>query len=242
MLKRAVFFVYGIVCYQICFATLLYAIGFIGHFAVPTTLDGAASEPLGTAAAIDVSLLALFALQHSAMARRRLEDWCTRVVPRPIERSTHVLLASLSLIAMFWCWRPLGGEVWMVEGATGRLVLNVLFGAGWALVLLSTFVINHFDLFGLRQVWLHLLGRPYVALRFATPARYRMVRHPLHAGWLLVFWMTPAMTVAHLLLAVATTSYILLEIQFEERDLVREHGASHEQRRVAYMPEPGRVF
>src|SRR5215207_66064 len=231
MLKRIAFFAYGSLSYLIFLGTFLYAIGFIGNFGVPTRLDGISSGPLGIALAIDVGLLALFAMQHSVMARKWFKDWWTRTVPKPLERSTYVLFSSLALILLFWQWRPLGGVVWSVEDPAWRLVLRGLFAFGWGLVLVSTFLINHFDLFGLRQVWLYLLGRPYTALRFGTPALYRVVRHPLYVGWLFAFWMTPTMTLAHLLFSVATTAYILLAIQFEERDLAREHGESYEKYR-----------
>jgi protein-S-isoprenylcysteine O-methyltransferase Ste14 len=228
MFKRIAFFVYGSVSYLIFLGTFLYAIGFIGNFGVPTTLDGARSKPLGVALAINVGLLTLFAVQHSVMARPWFKDWWTRIVPRPIERSTYVLLSSLALILMFWLWQPLGGVVWSVEDPIGKVVLRGLFAFGWGLVLLSTFLINHFDLFGLRQVYLYLKGRPYTTLQFGTPGPYRLVRHPLYVGWLFAFWSTPVMTFAHLLFSIATTAYILLAIQFEERDLVREHGESYE--------------
>ena len=228
MLKRVLFFVYGSVSYLIFFGTFLYAIGFVGNFGVPATLDGARAGSLWSALAVDVGLLGLFAVQHSVMARPWFKERWTRIVPKPVERSTYVLFSSLALIFLFWQWRPLGGEVWTVEHPAGRVVLWALFAFGWGLVLVSTFLINHFDLFGLRQVWLHLVGRPYTYLRFGTPGPYRLVRHPLYVGWFFAFWMTPTMTLAHLLFAVATTAYILIAIQFEERDLVREHGESYE--------------
>ncbi|MCA1614586.1 MAG: isoprenylcysteine carboxylmethyltransferase family protein, partial [Acidobacteria bacterium] len=205
MIKRIAFFAYGTLSYLIFLGTFLYALGFVGNFGVPRTLDGVADGPLGVAFAIDVALLALFAVQHSVMARKWFKDWWTRVVPRPLERSTYVLFSSLALLLLFWQWRPLGGVVWSVENPGGRLVLWTLFAFGWGLVLVSTFLINHFDLFGLRQVWLYLLGRPYTALNFGAPGPYRLVRHPLYVGWLFAFWMTPTMTLAHLLFSVATT-------------------------------------
>lgn len=231
MLKRVLFFAYGVFSYLIFLGTFLYAICFIGNFGVPRTLDGAASGPLGVAFAIDVALLTLFAVQHSVMARKWFKDWWTRAVPKPLERSTYVLLSSLALILLFWQWRPLGGMVWSVENPAGRFLLLGMFAFGWGLVLLSTFLINHFDLFGLRQVWLYLKGRPYEPLQFGTPGPYRLVRHPLYVGWLFAFWSTPTMTLAHLLFSVATTAYILLAIQFEERDLMREHGESYDKYR-----------
>jgi protein-S-isoprenylcysteine O-methyltransferase Ste14 len=228
MFKRIAFFAYGSLSYLIFLATFLYAIGFIGNFGVPRTLDGVPSGPLVVAFAIDVALLTLFAVQHSVMARKWFKEWWTQIVPKPVERSTYVLFSSLALILLFWQWRPLGGVVWSIEDSWGRLVLHGLFAFGWALVLVSTFLINHFDLFGLRQVWVNLLGRPYTTLRFGTPGPYRLVRHPLYVGWLFAFWSTPTMTLAHLLFSIATTGYILIAIQFEERDLTREHGDSYE--------------
>jgi methanethiol S-methyltransferase len=228
MLTRILFFAYGVASYSVFLATFLYAIGFIGNFGVPRTLDGTPTEPLGKALAVNVGLLGLFAVQHSVMARKWFKDWWIRIVPKPLERSTYVLFSSLALILLFWLWLPLGGVVWSIEDPIGRIVLRVLFGFGWALVLLSTFLINHFDLFGLRQVWLYLRGRPYTTLQFGTPGPYRLVRHPLYVGWLFAFWSTPTMTLAHLLFSVATTAYILMAIQFEERDLIREHGEAYE--------------
>lgn len=230
-MKRALFFAYGIVCYLIFFGTFLYAVGFLGDFGVPTTLDGPARDPLATALAIDVGLLGVFAVQHSLMARRWFKAWWTRLVPPPIERSTYVLLSSLALGLLLWQWRPMGGVVWSVGDPVGRMVLHGLFAFGIALVLVATFVINHFDLFGLRQVWIHLRGRQYTHLPFSTPALYRVVRHPLYVGWFFAFWMTPTMTLAHLVFAVATSAYMLIAIRFEERDLVHYHGAAYEEYR-----------
>jgi methanethiol S-methyltransferase len=237
MFKRVAFFIYGVLCYALFLATFLYAVGFIGGFGVPTTLDGARTEPMATSLAINVGLLALFAVQHSVMARRWFKERWTRIVPPLVERSTYVLLSSLALLLLFWQWRPLGGVVWSVTDPIGRIALWSLFGFGWALVLVSTFLINHFDLFGLRQVWLALRGRPYTSLTFRTPGPYRVVRHPLYVGWLFAFWMTPTMTFAHLLFAITTTAYILVAIRFEERDLVHAHGDSYEdyKRRVPML-------
>lgn len=228
MLKRIAFFIYGSLSYLLFLATFLYAIGFIGNFGVPTALDGPVRRPLGIALAIDVVLLTLFAFQHSVMARKGFKDWWTRIVPKPLERSTYVLFSSAALILLFWQWEPLGGVVWSIDDPAGRIVLRSLFAFGWALVLVSTFLINHFDLFGMRQVYLYLVGRPYTNLKFGTPGPYRLVRHPLYVGWLFAFWSTPTMTLAHLLFSVATTAYILIAIQLEERDLTREHPESYE--------------
>lgn len=231
MAKRALFFAYGVVCYALFLGTFLYAIGFVGNFAVPKTLDGAPTDPLAVAVAIDLALLAIFAVQHSVMARKGFKERWTRIVPPALERSTFVLFASLALILLFWQWRPLGGVVWSVEHPTARVALQALSAAGWGLVLIATFVINHFDLFGLRQVWLQLRAEPYTPVRLRTPGLYRVVRHPLYAGFLIAFWATPAMSAAHLLFAVMTTAYILVAIQLEERDLTREHGSAYEEYR-----------
>ncbi len=240
--KRILVFLYGTVSYLVFLAVFLYAIGFIGGFGVPTRLDGASTEPLGRALLVNAALLALFAVQHSVMARKWFKDVWTRIVPPPAERSTYVLFSSAALILLFWQWRPMGGVVWSVEDPTARLALRGLFGFGWALLLACTFYINHFDLFGLRQVWLYLVGKPYIPLAFVTPGPYRLVRHPLYVGWLTIFWATPTMTVAHLVFSIATTSYILIAIQFEERDLVREYGSRYEQyrRRVPMLLPFGR--
>ena len=241
MPKRILFFAYGIFSYLIFLGTFLYAIGFIGNFGVPSTLDGAATGSLLVSFAIDAGLLTLFAVQHSVMARKWFKEWWTRIVPKPIERSTYVLFSSLALILLFTFWRPLGGVIWSVEDPAGQVVLRALFAFGWGLVLVSTFLINHFDLFGLRQVWRYLLGQPEGAMNFVTPGPYRLVRHPLYVGWLFAFWMTPLMTSAHLLFSIATTAYILIAIQLEERDLVREHGETYEAyRRSVPMLFPSR--
>ncbi len=176
---------------------------------------------------IDMLLLGIFAVQHSVMARPWFKRAWTRVVPEPAERSTYVLLSSLALIALFAFWQPLGGTVWNIENPTARLLMYLLFGLGFAIVLISTFLINHFDLFGLRQVWLYLIGRPYTQLSFGTPLFYKYVRHPLYVGWLMAFWFTPTMTGAHLLFAIMTTAYMLAAIRWEERDLVELHGEKY---------------
>ena len=231
MTTRILYFAYGVACYAVFLATFLYALAFVGNCPRVASLDGTREGSLAGGIAVDVALLGLFALQHSVMARPWFKAWWTRIVPPVLERSTYVLFSSLALILLFWQWRPLGGVVWSVEDPVGRAVLWALFAFGWGLVLVATFLINHFDLFGLRQVWLFLRGRPYTRLVFGTPGPYRLVRHPLYLGWLFAFWMTPTMTLAHLLFAVATTAYILLAIRWEENDLLREHGASYERYR-----------
>ena len=224
MLKRISTFIYGVISYLIFFGTFLYAIGFIGNLVVPKSIDSGRTGPLSEALLIDAGLLMLFAVQHSVMARPWFKRAWTRFVPQPAERSTYVLLSSLALLLMFWQWRPIGGEIWNVEQLGIRIVLYGIFATGWALVLTSTFLINHFDLFGLRHVFLYLLGRPYTQLKFGTPILYRHVRHPLYLGWLFAFWGTPTMTVAHLVFAIATTAYIFVAIQLEEKDLVDAYG------------------
>ncbi len=227
MLKRSIVFVYGLACYAVFFATYLYAIGFVANVFVPRSIDSPRSGSWMTSLIVDLALLLVFALQHSVMARSGFKQWLTRVIPEPAERSTYVLASSLALIALFVFWRPLGGTVWSVEDPTAAVVLNVLCAFGWLLVLVATFLINHFDLFGLRQVWCYLVGRPYRPLSFRTPGPYRLVRHPLYVGWLFAFWATPVMTVTHLLFAVATTGYILVAIQLEERDLIANLGDAY---------------
>jgi len=241
MLKRILHFAYGVASYVLFLGTFLYALAFVGGCPlIANRLDGPLTGSLGTAIAVNCALLAVFAVQHSVMARPWFKERWTQFVPWSIERSTYVLLSSLALILLFWQWRPIGIEIWTVENPVGQIALWTAFALGWGLVLVSTFLINHFDLFGLRQVTLPLLGKPYTPVSFRTPWLYRQVRHPLYVGWLLAFWATPTMTLAHLLFAIATTAYILLAIQFEERDLVTEHGKSYEDyRRNVPMLIPG---
>jgi protein-S-isoprenylcysteine O-methyltransferase Ste14 len=227
MFKRISIFLYGVVSYVVFFVTFLYAVGFIGNFLVPRTLDSEPTRGFGVSLLADLGLLGLFAIQHSVMARPAFKRWMTRVVPEAAERSTYVLASSLALVVMFTFWQPLGGMIWEVTDATARGAIWGAFAFGWLLVLLSTFLINHFDLFGLRQIWLQLVGRPYAQLPFGTPWLYRYVRHPLYVGWFFAFWATPTMTVSHLVFAIMTTAYILIAIQFEERDLIAHFGQTY---------------
>jgi len=239
MAGRIAAFLYGLLCYAAFFGIFLYAIGFIGNFGVPKGLDSAAVVPFGEALGINIALLGLFAVQHSVMARQWFKKAWTKLVPSVVERSTYVLFTSSVLALLFWKWQPMGGVIWNVGDGFGRLALQVCYAAGWVLVFVSTCLIDHFDLFGLRQVWLYLIGQPYTTPGFRAPGLYRLVRHPLYVGWLMVFWSAPVMTVAHLVFAVATTGYILIAIRFEEADLTRLHPEYAEYRRQVPMMVPG---
>jgi methanethiol S-methyltransferase len=219
--------IYGAVCYLVFLGVFIYAIGFVGGFVTPTSLDGSPTRPLVWALAIDLGLLAAFAIQHSGMARPAFKRWWTRFVPEPIERSTYVLVSSLAMIALFALWQPIGGVIWQLEGAARGLMVAAYL-AGWALLLYATFLIDHFDLFGLRQVWRQMWAAPYEAPKFYSPGLYKLVRHPIYVGWLVIFWAAPTMTAAHLVFALMTTAYILIAIQLEERDLVDTFGKQYE--------------
>jgi protein-S-isoprenylcysteine O-methyltransferase Ste14 len=238
-MKRIIIFLYGTASYVAFLVSFLYAIGFVGNFAVPKSMDSDATGPWQTALWIDLGLLSLFALQHSIMARPAFKRLLTKFVPEEAERSTFVLAASSALLFLFWQWRPIGGTVWDVQDEAGKWALYSGFAFGWALVLFATFVINHFDLFGLRQVWRQLQGQPKAESRFTTPVLYRVVRHPLYLGFFIAFWCTPKMTITHLLFAAVTTAYILVAIQLEERDLVAEHPEYASYRKQVPMIVPG---
>jgi protein-S-isoprenylcysteine O-methyltransferase Ste14 len=242
--QRTVFFVYGLACHTLFLVIYVWMAAFVGNlgFGLIPTIDGSPTGSRATALVIDVLLIALFALPHSIMARPAFKRWWTRFVPRPIERSTYVLVSCVLMALLLWQWRPMGGVVWDVTGRAGQWSLYGLFAVGWLMVPAVSLLINHFDLFGTRQVWLHLRGRAYSHLPFRTPLAYRVVRHPLYVGWMLLFWATPTMTVAHLLFAVLTTAYMLIAIPFEERDLIAQFGDKYVEyrRRVgALIPRLG---
>jgi methanethiol S-methyltransferase len=250
-LRRAGYLAYGVFCYALSLAAFLYAIGFVGGFwgvlgwrrAALHSLDvGAGPSATGRALLVDALLLALFALQHSGMARAAFKRRWTRIVPEPLERSTYVLATSTCLAILFWQWRPVGTTaVWNLSGSSFAPVLVGLSVAGWIGVFASSFAIDHFDLFGLRQVWLAFHGRSYPKPGFITPAPYRVVRHPIYLGFLVAFWATPTMSLAHLVFALATTSYVLAAIRLEERDLVRHHGDRYQEyrrRTPMLLPHP----
>jgi methanethiol S-methyltransferase len=223
-MSRIAIFIVGIVAYGIALAVFFYGIGFIGGFVTPSTLDGIPRTPLVQALLTDVGLLLGFAVQHSGMARPAFKQWWTRIVPDAAERSTYVLVSSLAMVALFLYWQPIGGVVWRAPAGLPRACIIGLYLFGWTLLLYTTFLIDHFHLFGLKQVWRRLGRRAYRAPVFRTPSLYKLVRHPLYIGWLTIFWAAPTMTIAHLLFAVITTAYILVAIRWEENDLETAFG------------------
>ncbi|MCI0631305.1 MAG: hypothetical protein L0Y44_11710 [Phycisphaerales bacterium] len=233
-MARILMFIYGVIVYAIFFATFVYLFAFFGGYFVPKTVDsgglvatGSGSQPLWLAVLINLGLVALFGAQHAIMARPAFKEWWTKFVPKPIERSTFVLIASAILILTFWQWRPMPGVIWNIELPAARAVLHICFLAGMGIALLSSFLIDHFDLFGLRQVWLHLRGKPYTQRPFVERSLYKAVRHPLMLGFLISFWCAPTMTAGRLLFAAAMTAYILIGITMEERDLIAQHSEKY---------------
>jgi protein-S-isoprenylcysteine O-methyltransferase Ste14 len=236
-MNRIVAFLYGILSYAVFFATFLYAIGFVGDLFVPKTIDSGMTAPATNALVVDLALMSVFAVQHSVMARRQFKQWWTKFVPPAVERSTYVLFASLALVLLFWQWRPLPTTIWQIADPRLAAAVTFLSLAGWLIVLTSTFLINHFELFGLQQVTHNLAGRPTAAPRFRTPLFYQFVRHPIYLGFIIAFWATPVMTTGHLLFAAVTTTYIVIGILLEERDLVEMFGDDyrHYRSRVAML-------
>jgi len=224
---RTLALAYCVVSYLVFLASFLYAIGFVGNVFVPKSIDSGMRGSRPVAVFADMLLLALFAIPHSVMARPAFKRWWTRIVPPAVERSTYVLMSSLLLGLLYWQWLPIPSVLWDLTNPKGRFFLHVVFWVGWVIVLLSTFLISHFDLFGLRQVYLHASARPYTPVGFKYRGLYRYVRHPIMLGFLLAFWATPTMTAGHLLFAGATTAYILIALQLEERDLVSFYGEQY---------------
>ena len=225
---RLIALLYGLAAYLVFFFAFLYAIGFVEGLLVPKGIDDGAAGPLVPALIVNVLLMSVFAIQHSVMARPAFKRWWTRFVPHSIERSTYVLLASLALVLLFWQWRSMADPIWTVNNVIGRYALWTLFFLGWGIVLLSTYLINHFDLFGLKQVNDYRRGLEYKEPGFVQPLLYKVVRHPIMLGFIIAFWATPQMSVGHLLFAAVTTAYILVAIQIEERDIVNVHGEVYE--------------
>lgn len=234
---KIISFLYGVISHVLFLLVFMYMVAFLGNFIVPKSIDSGAVGAFGLALIVNILLLALFTIPHTIMARPGFKQWWTTIVPKHIERSTYVMISNLLMILLMWQWQPMVGVVWSVENPVGAFILWSLFGIGWVSIVIASFMINHFDLFGTRQVYLHLLNREYSPLEFKTRGFYNYVRHPLMVGWIVAFWSTPDMTVGHLVFAIGTTVYILIAIQIEERDLVKFHGEAYEsyRRRVSMI-------
>jgi len=237
-MQRKLVFAYGVLSYLSFLGVFLYAIGFIGNFWVPKAIDSAPQVPFLQALLINLGLLGVFAAQHSVMARKSFKRWLTRHIPAAAERSNYVMASNLLMVALFALWQPMGGVIWNVSDPVGAGLLYGLYGLGWLILLYATFLVDHFDLFGLGQVWSFLRGRPYVSPGFTSRQAYQWIRHPIYLGWLIIFWATPSMTVAHLVFALASTGYIFVGIWFEERDLVAMHPEYADYRRQVPMVLP----
>lgn len=226
-MPRVLTFIYGAASYTLTLGVSLYIVGFLANFAVPKGIDSGADGPLGRAIFVNVLLVGLFGIQHSTMARPTFKKWWTQRIPEPMERSTYALASNFALIGLFWLWQPMSGVLWDVQNPVGRMLVYSLFVCGLMAILVTTFLINHFDLFGLRQAWLYLRGKEYSSLGFVTPGPYRRIRHPLYVGWMTAIWAAPTMTAGHLLFALGMTAYIFVGIWLEERNLIEQFGETY---------------
>ena len=238
-MRKTLSLLYGIISYVVFLVAFLYAVGFVGNLFVQKSIDTGLNQSFGYALFINAVLLGLFAIQHTIMARPGFKKWWTKIIPEEVERSTFVLITSLLLLLLFWKWQPMTGIVWNITNPIGASFLTVVFWIGWLIVFFSTFMINHFDLFGLRQVYLNFQGKEYSQLEFTSSILYKYVRHPIMLGFIIAFWATPTMSLGHLVFAIATTGYIIIGISFEERDLIKLHGKSYQDyRNKVYMLFP----
>lgn len=236
-MSRYLIFAYGVASYLIFLGVFVYAIAFLGNLYISNSIDADPVGPVWQAVLINLGLLAGFAVQHSLMARPAFKRWWTKIIPPAAERSTYILFSNLAMIALFLWWQPIGGVIWDVSAQPAHSIILAAYFIGWAILFYATCLLNHFELFGLRQIWHHLRGISLPKAKFRQPGLYKHVRHPIYVGWLIIFWATPTMTIAHLLFAIMTTAYILIAIQLEERDLVNELGADYRnyQRRVSMI-------